>query len=631
MKILESIGSLIGSLQGNQVLRKLSKKKDQGFYRNELEFKQDLKNNLVEVASTANQPLFVPLLLSPGIAYSEVFNNNNDEILADIEVLFQEINYVFSKIKSQEIFFERGVTEAELLIKRLEQNLESAKIETSPSNAFNQIYHNTFIDGSYKLDFLNNSAKEFYYDFPMAKRGDLISLCSIDTKQGKLSLPKFNGVNIAIPEVRVVAEQTTTSEHDISYPGNDILNIVSPSFIQSWGYSVLVRKQLKEPAKLVIALDFGDIKEFNSVTISPNSSDPAYLDEVYTLDSNNIKESIEIEKGILSETKTILFRKRVSKGLFFVFKQDVSQVVPFNPLKPITLAELQRKPSLPLSLDSIDTQVRESIKDPNVKNILGLEQKRLEDSVLMYHYSFLLNSITVSNDSYKNKGIYVSKPEEFKSLRNLGLYVKDMIPTAKHWETNQEILSGSIEYSLFKKDYDSNGNLMKTSFINILPIGTLEVPNERLYFEKTSIVGLRFLAHKKDGDGSNIELYRNGELLIRGVDWKFNKRQDLASNSPFVLETENKTAIELMHRADQIINGIYTAKYTPRYILEPEELVIDNNVRFLENNSILTPDTIRGQEITKTDVYVHVIIRNHVETSFLTPYLDYYRLAGKEE
>lgn len=631
MKILNQVGSLLSSLQGNKILQKLSKKKDQGLYKSEIEFKQALKANLLDITATQDQPLYVPTSFVPGIAYSETFNNNIEEVLLDLEVLFEEINFLFSKIKSHEVFFDRSIQESEILLKKLDQNLESAKIEASTENAFNKIFHNSFIDASNKIDFANIEAKEFYYDFPLKRRATLENLCPIDIKQGKISLPKFSSVPVTISEAKILTTETTVSDYNVSFPGNNISNITTNSPIESWSHSILTKNRLQVPAKLVLMLDLGDIKEFNSITLDPNASSPIYLDEVYTIDGLGNKHNLPIEKGLLAEQRTFLFNKTLSKAVYVAFKQDSNKVIPHDPNESISLAELQRDPKLPLSISSISGQIKESIKDPSVKNILGLQQVSLSESVLVYYYSFSLRSIQVGNDDYKNKGIYVSKPETYNSLRSLAIYTKDYIPMAKHWQTSIEMLSGSIEYTLFKKDYDAMSKLIKTTAINMLPVGTTDILNERLLFEESKILALRFIGHKTDGDGSDVEVYRNGELLVRGVDWNFKTRQSSDPSDQMVDVNQTKTIIELTQSNDQIYNGVYWAKYKPRFVLQPDMVVIDNGVRFSENCSIITPGIISGQEIVKSDIYVQVIIRNHTESSVLSPYVDYYRLAGKEE
>lgn len=631
MKLLEQVGSLLSSLQGNQVLKKLSKQKDEGFFKTELEFKQALKSNLIDVASTQDQPLFVPTPIVPGIAYSEAYNNNIEDILLDLEVLFEEINYLFSKIKSHEVFFDRSIVEAEVLLKKLEQNLESAKIEGASDNAFNKVFHNSFVDASNKVDFTSLEAKELYYDFPLKRRALLENLCPIDIKQGKISLPKFNSVKVNIAEAKILTTETTVSDYEISFPGNQLSNILTETLMDSWSHSILTRKQLKESARLVLQLDLGDVKEFNSITIGPNASEPIYLDEIYTIDGLGIKHNFEIEKGLLIESKTFFLPKTISKAIYLSFKQDSNKVIPHNPSEPISLAELQRDPTLPINLDTFSGHIRSSIKDPSIKDILGLQSVSLSESVLVYHYSFSLQSIIVSNDDFKNKGIYVSKPETYTNLRQIGFYTEDFIPVAKHWQTLEDIPAGCIEYRLFKKDYDSRDNLIKTSVMNVLPIGTTVVDSERLLFEESPVQALRFIGHKTDGDGSTVELYRNGELLIRGVDWRFRTRQSIDPTDHMIDVNETETIIELTQTADQIYNGVYWAKYIPRFVMQPELVVIDNGVRFLENCSIITPGIIYGQEVVNSDIYVQIVIRNNTESSTLSPYVDYYRLAGKEE
>jgi hypothetical protein len=631
MKTLDQVGSLLASLQGNKILQKLSKKKEEGFYKNDIEFRQALKQNLLDVASVADEPLYVPTAIVPGVAYSEVFNSNIEDILLDLEVLFQEINYLFSKIKSHETFFNRSITEGEILFKKLEQNLESIKIESSPDNFFNKVFYNTFVDASNKIDFSSLEAKEFYYDYQIKKRALLENLCPVDVKQSKISLPKFNAVKIPVAEAKILTTESAVSDYEVSFPGNKISNILNEDNQTSWNYSILTKKQLKDPAKLTVELSFGDIVEINSVVVNPNSSDPVFLQEIYVISSTGVKNNFEIESGTLIEAKTFMLPRTLTKSIYFSFKQDKNKVIPYNPKEGITLTQLQRDPNLPLTMETIGDQIVSVVKDPSIKNILGLENKKEASSMLVHYYNFSLNSITVSTNSFKNKGIYVSKFEEFKKLRNLGLYVEDFVPKEKHWQTKIEMWAGSIEYVLFKKDYTSSGKLVNTSAINILPIGTDKINNERLNFQESLSVSLRFIGHKTNGDGSNIKVYRNGELLIRGTDWRFPHRQSPDPSSPLIDLYQSKTVIELLHNSDQIYNGVYWAEYSPRFILDPELVVVDNGIRFLENCSIVTPDVVQGQEIATSDVSVQIIVRNHTEYNSLSPYVDYYRLAGKEE
>ena len=123
MKVLNDIGSLVRSLQSNKILQKISKKKDEGFYKNELEYREVIKNNLIDITAVQDAPLYIPQFFSPGIAYSEILNSNLEDIILDLEVIFSEINFLFSKIKSHEVFFERTINEAEVLLNKLEQSI----------------------------------------------------------------------------------------------------------------------------------------------------------------------------------------------------------------------------------------------------------------------------------------------------------------------------------------------------------------------------------------------------------------------------------------------------------------------------------------------------------------------------
>ena len=618
MKILKEVGSLIQTLQSNKILKKMAAEKELGAYKTEAEFRSALKEQLVNIAQTQDTPIFSQIFIRPGRAHSEYINKSLESIGYDLEVLFSEINYIFGKIKSHEVFFERVTNELENALRAFDQNLESIKIDINPNNVFNKVVHNSFEDGSKITNILNPIGVELYFDQRRDVNPTTNELALIDTRSGQLTLDKNKNFNIKISNVFINQNETTVSDYDGS--SANVSNLLDASASKSWAYDVLKDKPLLSKARLSLGLELGDKQEFNSITLEPNSEVPVFLESITYVNSLDEENTLLIEKGSLNETRTFLFSKIVAKKINVILSQDANKITSIDDKKAVKLQGI------------INSSAEKTISNPNVLEILNtaIPQERLGRSA--YKYSFGLNGVSIGKSAYKEVGVFVSKIESMIKASELALYVKDFTPTMVHWETKNILPSGSIEYSIIKKDFSKNNFLLKSSEYNILPIQTSKVIGERMFFNKKKIQPLRFLAHEKSGDCSNVQLFRNGQLLIRGIDWQFYKRQNLLDPTDFRVQTsETSTIIQLLHTDQQIYNGIYYVDYVPRFISQPNDTVIQDGVKYLANCSTVHPIVVNGQDVARSDVYVKIIIRNNASDSYSTPYIEYYRLACKEE
>jgi hypothetical protein len=458
-------------------------------------------------------------------------------------------------------------------------------------------------------------------------------LALVETKTGNLSLPVFSDLDVDISSVSIISTETTVSDFDIQLPGTSISNLLSDNETDIWSYNILTRKKLTEPATLSIEVNLGDKKEINKILISPNAGAPCYLDSMSYTNENEEEIDMSVESFVLTEDKIFNFPTVIAKKIKITFKQDKAKVIPLDEnANQVTVEDLQRDPSLPVNIASISDNINTQINDPNIQNILGLDQIRVTNHILLNNYGFSLQLVKIGKSDYKSKGVYVSKPISLNSPVLISLEASKNIVQVTDIQTGEEMPSGSIEYSILKKDYSAAGALLKTSSFSIIPLGQSLIEDEFLDLSSSKIQTLRFLGHETNGDGSNVKVYRNGELLILGVDWVFPDRTNVVDLSSFSIDPlKGQTRIELLHGTDQISNGIYYAEYSPRYILEPQNEIIDSNVKYLESGATVHSIDYFGEEITKSDVFIKAIIRNHTDSGVSSPFLEYYRILVKEE
>lgn len=633
MKTIKEIPSLIGTLQSNRILQKTQQRQNNGEFRSQTEFNEALRRGLIQVTQNENKPTFNYTAITSGPAYSEYINGAMDQISLDLQVAFSEINYLFAKIASHESLFGRTVQEIQNLINKLERQLESVEIEASLDTVFNRVAYDSFLNKSKRMSLQHPLSSELYFDDREDEKIDQNSFADIDIRTGILALPKFSSDSVDIAEVTIVATETTVSDYDIQIPGITTDNLLSTVESDIWSYNILTTNRLKNPAVLVLEIDLGDKKEINQFFMSPNASIPALLDSISYEDQTGADIQLDIQPRTLSEDVLFTFPTVIARRLKVRLRQDRTKILPFDlNSQNVSLDDLQRDPTLPVTIDSITQNIQDQINDPSIKNSLGLQENRLQNQILLNNYVFSLNSIQIGLSDYKSKGVYVSTPVQGQKVSLLGFEAESHINEVIDIQTQLPMPSGSVEYSLVKKDYAADGRLMRTSSFNILPLGVSEVTNERLFFNNSSTVTLRLLAHKDDGDASGVKIYRNGEELVLGVDWRFPDRQTPSNPGDNFLEiSANQTRVQILHTDEQILNGVYYAEYSPRYAMQPDISVFDKGIRYLENGATVHPLEYFGEEILYSDIFVKTIIRNHTDAGISSPSVDFYRVNMKEE
>lgn len=630
MKLANEIPSLIATIQSNEVLRKVAKQKEKGYFKSEEEYSGEMRAQLVAAAQRDGGALFSFRPLVPGVAYPEYINKSVEDIVSDLNVVFSELSYLFSKIRSHEIFFERTNDEVQNLLTKLEMQLEATQIEAGLGNVYNKIHHDSFLDASSILSLNHLKANELFYDKREKREVLPTTLSEMNTKTGDLTIQKFSDESLRIAGINIVSSETTVSDFDIQLPSATTQNLVSDSPSDTWSYQVLTRKKLKEPAKLVLDIDLGDKQEVNQMLISPNAGIPVLFSEVSY--ENESGETIEVESdlGVLSTDKLITFPTVIARRFKISMSQDKMEDMPFDATGQVTtLQDLQRDPSLSLNISSISQQVAEQVKDPGINNILGLKQNAVHNNILLNKYTFSLASIKIGVSNYKNRGDFVSKPIETAPVSLVGLNAAEVIGEVRDAQTGQMMPSASIEYSVVKKDY-SKERMLRTQDFCILPPGETEVSCELMFFGESKTQALRFIGHAQDGDASSVKIFRNGEELILGIDWRFQDRRDVLDTESFILK-ENlfTTRVTILQTEEQIENGVYYAGYSPRYT--SLESSFENGVTYLKSGVTKHALTFAGEDILRSEIFAKIILRNLTNAGSSSPRVQYYRLLLKEE
>jgi len=633
MKYIERFSSLVPAVQGNKVVRQVEDLKNKGQIQTEDEYNDALEQILSDISTSEFKPLFKYVPITSDISSSEHFNMMMDSIRDDLEVIFIELNNIFTVIKAHDtIFKDKLLDELHFTLKELENQADSLSVIADSSNSFDSVFLNSFNGDNFLLDRNNEFANEIFFDFRKNLRIPNENLAFIDTSEQAILLPLLQQEDIEFNGASIRTAETTATQVNIQLVDSNILNLLDSDVSSSWAYNILLKNPLKAGAKLSLELDLGDKREINYLKIHPISDFPVLLEKIQYVNINNNIEDLPDQtffNRTLENPVRITFPDIIAKKIILKLSQSSSILFDYDENRPeVTFDDLKRNTSLSRSAGILTNNILENVEDPDLLGVIPLIQSQPENFNVYNQYIFAFKDISTGLSAYKNDGYFLSKAYKKGKPALIGFESSESIPEYFDEEASVIAKTSSIEYSIVKKDFNGSGALINTSEFSILPVGSTEVSNERLFFSgDRALIPLRFLGHSSSDDGSAITIFRNNVQLVRGLDWRFYDRLNpLDDSDPILKPNQTSTRIEILNSLDVIRTGIYTANYIPRYISEPDSIVSENGIVYLSNGSTEHPTTFGIESVENSDLFVKISMRNNSAFINRTPKLDFYKL-----
>ena len=631
MELINQLSSVIETIRRNQVLARIDKKKKEGSVRNEAEFQEELKRQLIDMSSAASETTYYPAYIPYGKAYSEYMNENFFSIKENLEVAFLEATHLMAKIKSHNDFFDKTIFELKNLEKKISQKIEEAEIVGGVGEAYNKAYVNSFIENKNMALDNRTGLNEILFDEKdletFTKTENLIT--NLELK--KLQLPSYKNNEVKISAISVLPTETTSSFIKLDSCLNNTNSMITSDPTEMWVFAVAAESQLENGAILALDIDLGDKRKVNEISISLGAGTNAMFKSLSYQSETGEFIDLDSEEKLLAENLSVSFGSVIAKRFKLKLSQYTSSIISYDMNAKVTdineMIYTKTKPDI-ASMSSI---INKEIKDPKIQQIIGTKTFKVDSYKTLYVYKIDIKRISVSESSYKTEGVYVERYSEESAPILVGFQSTENRKNYTHKLTKKQLSCGNIEYTIFKNDYDGHGKKLRASKFPVLPLGTVKTEETVVFPQGSKVFKTRFLAHKRDGDGSSIVLKRNGELLVRGVDWRFTDLVNPADDSGYLIKnTASSTFVELLHSGVTISSGIYTVEYSPRYSTESINKTLDNGVFYLPNGAINFVDNVGGTKIEKCDIFVRIIIRNNDDENPESAEVLKYKLLIKE-
>jgi len=643
------------AVQGKQVLQLLNGMKDSGAITSVAEYNNKLQQLTEHLRGTDPSPIFNFFKAKAGDPISsDMFNAMVSAATFDLEAAFEEADNIASVLDLHKSLYKLTVLKSlEKAINELEKTITLYEFFNRDLNGFTQAQFNTFnsIDGgaSKRSDIGTSS---LFFDPRKSEKVRSTDDCQVDLLGEQLVLPAGSAEEIKIVNINLIDDaDTTISTRDVQYVTTNIRNIIDQRKYTYWVYPILVNEQVSGGIKMKIQLDFGGVRQLNSLEIEPACPFPMILTDVSYISIDGQTRSISgIDETIEGDT-SINIEGIETRFLTLTFKQESTEETAYHRnstgdmWQRVWNDDSEQEGSDSNKTDRIAEYLRVQIPDDAIRNMLDIPENDNTEKVNAIQYTFGFDNIRIYLTNYRPRGIFVGKkfsPDGGVGL--LGLRTKEDNPTIQIGGSSYPQFS--FEYYVVKYNYGEGNSFINKEIIPIIPVeygGSVEY--ERLFLVKTSLDSsvpdtaiLRFTPNIDSGDPlvtenliDELVIGTDYTVLVEGDDWSSGWKSTWANVKSRI---DSLSAISIpttvyIKFANPSIHAIYTASYqaSTRNSASSDALPRKlSDLVTIQDNFILRCNIGQNPPVAHCNLYLIAIMRNNYIYQNSTPALLEYKL-----
>lgn len=608
---LEAWSGSIPAVQSTQVVQLLTDMRDKGIIKTEQDYTDALNRLTGAINATDPVPLskLFPALLDIYID-SESFNWMIDKITSDLVSGFTEAQTIEDLLVAhQKVYEEFTLAKLKQIIGIVEEKVALYSLLKQNQEGFVNMQYNTFTQVARSTDRSSPLAAQLFFDRSSNETIDNQQDAVVDAVNEALELPSTVNTQTFVAAEEVLA---TTTETDLEYhlQGNSINNVIDGTR-NTFYLKPFLLDDLTSGAELTLKLDCGALRPLNYIEVYPISDYPFKVTDIEYLAEDGVMYSVTLqESGLLGSEMyrptRFLFTEITAREIYVTFLQEHYTLYHYNG------SSVKEAPEENFEGTYLETQAVQDMINDAVDNDAFLDHLRdlfaeTDTAVKAYQYLIGFDNIWAGRIEYDDVGIFAGENFQVNRCRRVGLSTVEVDTT--YPLANQQ---STIEYWIYKQDYNTAGGLIGITALPIMPEGDSET-YERMHFtERTggssvpNTVTLRFQGHWGAPEPTTVSVWLNGVALTQGVDWTFT---DLGS-----LDLVNYTRITI---TDPEGGEVYTVRYTPVQYLpgaDTDKHYLPNQpyaYYFGESNVIRTDGQIGSEDVEESDLYLIIVIRHN--------------------
>jgi hypothetical protein len=662
-KYLDKIARTIGRRQTDQVLNLLNQKRNSGEIRTVEEFSKKLESLVRELTSSNLKPSLSLYKGQVGKRIdSDTYNFMLDRVGDDLFAAFEEADNINEIQQShQTIIKDLLLKNIRAAISELETKISIYEYLNQDANGFNLALFSTFREARAGRTFRDSTdSKALFVDPRTAAVFSADEDAQIEIVGERLILGNNNKTEYTIHAARQIFDSSTAQSELIVEPPNLSINNTLDGQSGTYWLQALLFKAPRESVTIKVELDLGITQEVNYIDIEPITKYGLVLDSIDYIDNSGTVTQLTANDQAFDGPISVRFHKTAARYFILTFINKHSSAVQFeySPTQNTLFEQVFLEPEQGFSgkIEDLAKDLVEVIPSVEVRNMIGITEGTKQQFI---GYEFLtgFDNFRMGLTDHAETGVYLSAPLEADNVQQLGLKVIESRPylstdntiefTTQTYDNDAENATryflGSIEYWVIKQDFNADNILLRTSIFPILPTNTQKIHHERLVLDSKSDAALSendlgytvFFTAVVDGE---VEVYRNGALLVYATDWEWNNSAVLSDRTPNQ-NTDMKFQIKIL---DVNPNDIFTVTYRPILSttttiptslsavesiggLQIVDMIGDLSVRLGPQQLI----QITNQEIdSRHKIYLMIVLRQNTAETALSPAVEEYVLVA---
>jgi hypothetical protein len=631
-RYLDKFVSTIPAVQGKQITEILNTKKDRGEIRTIKEYSKEA-DRLFEVL-TASDPLpTLKLFLGEKdkSIFSETFNFMMERVIDDLTTVFQEAkNIADVATLHRRLIIETILRSLRFAIHSLNDTINVHEFLSNNKDGFTAAQFNSFTQDNLLRTARTDAVASATYVDPIT--GLLVSTAEdavVDPIGEQLLLSTSLNKQIALKNIRLILDaDTRASEIDISFPGSDIRNAIDNQDNTFWVHDILLTDPEPDGVLTKVELKLAGVQDINFIELEPATLFKFSLTEMSYVDTSGNVRRIPLSETLLDRPRRINFTKITTNTILLTCKQRtyLRARYAFN-------ANTQSYERLiaqdPITLEDVDfTTVEQELGDlidsATLKEAIGVTSSAFNfEDVDMYEYLIGFDNIRIGLNQYNNRGIYVGAKLTADQPGVMGLKAVEV--------RNQHEFLGldidSIEYTIYKQNFDVNNIFVDTEIFNILPISITAISQERLLLrERTALSNDTGTFRFYPDVSKTLKVYRDGTELIIGTDYQVSG--DSGASYQAVLSLSVHDPGNQFHEFKvQVVNPADTSIYTVDYEPLLDVFVNSRRTATIKNGNLFNFNLNRPNiTVNRSDIFLTIILRRNHSNIAITPELKEYNL-----